>query len=337
MSLNRLFARRLGRATLALCAAAVLSACGGGDRAEPFKPSRIVAFGDELSVLDDSASAGQALKYSVNGFTANTTQLDCTVNPIWIQTLASRYGMGFSQCPGTAASQSAYTYAQVGAKIGDLTQQISHLGSPSGNDLVTVMVGSHDVLEVYADWKAGLSRDAALDRIRDRAETLAGLVSGLFKQGPAVLIATVPYLGASPFAVQEEAAGPGLGRQQMLIDLVDAFNVALISSGRGKDNADARNGLAYYSTSGSDYGLLQVGTSWIRNIAKSESSSVRAYNATAMCDSTKGGVLPNCTPSTLVDGADINNWVWADATRPGYAFHVQVSSRAITLAERLPF
>ena len=37
--------------------ASLLSACGGGEQFEPFHPVRIIAFGDEVSVIDDSTSA----------------------------------------------------------------------------------------------------------------------------------------------------------------------------------------------------------------------------------------------------------------------------------------
>ena len=36
-------------AVVALCAVA---ACGGGNTQEPFKPNRVLAFGDELSYLE---------------------------------------------------------------------------------------------------------------------------------------------------------------------------------------------------------------------------------------------------------------------------------------------
>lgn len=338
MSLNRLFARPMRRAVLALCAAAALTACGGGDRAEPFTPGRIVAFGDELSVLDDSASAGNARKYSVNGFTANTTTRDCIVNPIWIQALANSFSMGFAQCPGGYTNLNAFTRATPNATVATVQQQVTDFLNdtarrPADNDLVTILVGSHDVLNAYAAWNAAGRTDAArteaLNSVKAQAQLLAAQVKRLVDAGPAVLIATVPYLGASPFAVAQGSAG-----QQLLLELVDMFNNALQSGGQS-DQAFAGPGLASYGFTGKDYGLVQTGTSWIKAIAESNSGDTRAYNATPLCTV----ALPDCTPGTLAAGANVDNWVWADTTRPGYAFHVQVGSRAATLAgpSGLPF
>lgn len=335
MSLNRLFPRRVRRAALALCAAAVLSACGGGDRAEPFTPGRIYAFGDELSVLDNTTVPGETLKYSVNGFNStDTTTPDCAVNPIWIQTLANSFGMGFAQCPGAYSGKlTAVTRAQSDARVAQLQAQVdTYLASdrPVENDLVTMLAGSHDVLDAYEAWKAGLSRDAAIAQVKAAAEVLAAQVNRVVQAGPAVLVASIPYLGASPYAFSEDAIASG--RRQMLLDLTQAFNDALVSGGQGEG---ASRGLASYGLTGKDYGLIQTGTSWIKNIAESSNGDVRAYNATPMCSV----ALPNCTTNTLNSGADVNNWVWADTTRPGYAFHSQLGSRAATLSgsRGLPF
>jgi hypothetical protein len=351
MSLNRLFPRRVRRAALALCAAAVLAACGGGDRSEPVTPGRIFAFGDELSALDTTTVPGQTVKYSVIGYNATaTTQPDCAVNPLWIQTLAASFSMGFAQCAGGYTNLSAVTRATAGAKVADLTAQVDTYVNgdhPVSNDLVTMLVGSNDVLELYQSFKSGaLTHDAAVAVAKQRAQALAAQVDRVVKLGPPVLVATVPYLGASPFAVAEEAASPGQGRQQALFDLVSAFNDALVSGGIGEG---ASKGLASYGLTGKDYGLIQTSTSWIKAIYESTSSDVRAYSATAMCDPTKtdsasgvitfNGVLPTCSTNTLVSGADLNNWVWADGTRPGYAFQVQLGARAATMAgpRGLPF
>lgn len=69
-NLLRTRVRRFALAVGTLASAIGLSACGGGDQAQTFDPSRIVAFGDEASVLEtfdygaDGTLSGQ--KYSVN-------------------------------------------------------------------------------------------------------------------------------------------------------------------------------------------------------------------------------------------------------------------------------
>ena len=76
---------------------AALVSCGGGDRVEDFDPKRLLVFGDENSVIDDSASAGNGRKYTVNGLVADsagnlTSELDCVANPIWVQYVAGTFG-----------------------------------------------------------------------------------------------------------------------------------------------------------------------------------------------------------------------------------------------------
>ena len=64
--------------SMAVAAAGLMAACGGGtSQVEPFKPGRVIAFGDESSVIvNDGANNGR--KYSVNGLDANAAR-DCTV------------------------------------------------------------------------------------------------------------------------------------------------------------------------------------------------------------------------------------------------------------------
>jgi hypothetical protein len=337
MSLNRVWARRVRRAALALCAAAVLSACGGGDRSEPFVPGRIFAFGDEMSVLDTTTVPGQTLKYSVNGFnTTDTSKPDCAVNPLWIQTLANNYSMGFKECPGAYTNLSAVTRAKVGAKVVDVQAQVAQYlagDSPVGNDLVTFLVGSHDVIDTYEAWKAGtLSHDAAVQQVKDAAVLLAAQVHAVIQQsGAAVLIATVPYLSGSPYAIAAETALPG--SIALIDELVTAFNDALISS----DVGGGSKGLASYGYTGREYGLIQNSTSWIKALATSTHDTSRSYSTRAMC--LASAPLPTCTANTLdtANGADVTLWAWADATRPGPLFHTNVGNRAVTLAKALPF
>ena len=73
MSLRSLFSVRKGVATLAgLLALAGMASCGGGGQVDPFVPNRILAFGDELSVIQPDGR-----KYTVNAFRIT----DATTSP----------------------------------------------------------------------------------------------------------------------------------------------------------------------------------------------------------------------------------------------------------------
>ena len=123
-------------AAMALCA---LAACGGGDTQEPFRPNRVLAFGDELSYLETDGR-----KYSINAFkitdtttnppTESTTELDCTRNPIWIQTVATGFGLAFDRCLGTATTASGQVLAQPGNKVADLPAQLAAVQGAAFNE-----------------------------------------------------------------------------------------------------------------------------------------------------------------------------------------------------------
>ena len=67
-------------------ALAALASCGGGTyQVSTFAPARMIVFGDESSRLEGA----QGLKYSINGISTSTQQTDCTLAPIWTQTVAT--------------------------------------------------------------------------------------------------------------------------------------------------------------------------------------------------------------------------------------------------------
>jgi hypothetical protein len=70
-------------------------------------------------------------------------------------------------------------------------------------------------------------------------------------------------------------------------------------------------------------------------LAVATGSSAAGYNATLLCLAT--AALPDCSTLTLASGADVDNWVWADATRPGVAYQSKMGSRAVTQVMNLPF
>ena len=82
-----------------LLAAALLASCGGGQQVQAFRPSRVISFGDETSVIRADGS-----KYTVNALASgSTTVIDCGANPIWVQSVAAAYGFVFPECAGTSA------------------------------------------------------------------------------------------------------------------------------------------------------------------------------------------------------------------------------------------
>lgn len=322
----RLFSMRKGLATLAgLMALAALASCGGGGQVDPFEPNRILAFGDELSVIQ-----ADGRKYTVNAFritdstttppTESTTDVDCARNPIWIQTVATTFGLVFDRCPGTATTTSGQVLAQSGHKVADLATQIAAVqgAALNENDLALVMIGTNDILELYGNYPTS-SRDALLAEARNRGTALGARINALALSGPAVVVLTVPDLGLSPFARAQNTSTNDPSRSALLSDLTAAFNnrmsVELINDGR-------LIGLAY-------------GDIESQNVYRFPSSfGVTNVNDAACVTS---ATLPNCTTATLVTGATAASYMWADALRPANALQSRLGTIAASRARNNPF
>jgi lysophospholipase L1-like esterase len=221
--------------------ALALAACGGGTRVEDFHPDRIVAFGDEYSVFAAAtsasaaeATASQALiasrKYNVNAYELNASgvaqaNFDCRSNPLWIQQVASAFGLTFQDCRGTITNPTGITRAALGAKAGDVKTQVDNfLAAGSGftdRDLVTMMAGQNDVLELYAAYPA-TAADTLIAAAGERAKLLAQEANRVATSGPAVLVVRIPNMDLSPFGRAQSADGRSLLRK-----LTEAYNVSL--------------------------------------------------------------------------------------------------------------
>lgn len=328
----RLSSMRKGLATVAgALALAGLASCGGGGQVDPFEPNRILAFGDELSVIQ-----ADGRKYSINAFritdattsppTESTTELDCTRNPLWIQSVASTFGLVFDRCLGTATTASGQVMAQTGHKVADLASQIAAVQGAALNedDLALVLAGMNDILELYARYPAS-SRDTLLAEARDRGVALGNAVNSLARSGPAVVVLTVPDLGLTPFARAQNTSTGDATRSTLLSDLTAAFNnrmsVTLINDGR-------LIGLVY----------ADVET---QNIARFPSS----FGLTANSNSTPVNVTeaacavapPDCTTSTLVTNALQTGYMWAGSVFPGPTVQSRLGAVAASRARNNPF
>jgi lysophospholipase L1-like esterase len=311
-------------AALVVVTLAALASCGGGGEVEDFKPTRILAFGDEQSVITPSGR-----KYTVNAFGQKTengvlvddpTVIDCTRNPLWIQSVATAFSLAFDRCLGTATAASGQILAQPGHKVADFAAQIAAVQGASLNelDLALVMLGTNDLLELYAQYlQAPTTRSALIDQARARGAALGNQVNALANSGPAVVVLTVPDLSLSPFARAADTAAGDTSRSAMLRDLTLAFNnrmsVTLINDGR-------LIGLVYGDIESQNIHAFRLG-GVIVNVDN-------AACATA---------LPDCTPGTLVTGATAAGHMWADDLRPGPSVQGRLGALAASRATSNPF
>lgn len=317
--------RRGQRAAFCLAAVLLVAACGGGVTSDEFRPTRVLSFGDEASVLDDSASPGNARKYTVNSLKTDPVAIDCNAGRIWVQALAAAYGHLYPQCnPNNVSNLPSRNYAAAGARVAEVTAQITaHLAGGTGfqgDDLVTVFVGTHDILDAYAGL-ATRSRSELVTEVEARGAALGEQIKRISQAGGKVLVATVPDVGRTPFGVAEEAAHPNEGRANLLALLTDRFNARLRTT--LPDDGGRTIGLVVYDQ--------------LIDSLLAENSSAFSNRVDAACDATLAPVLTDCTTATLVAEDAETKYMWADAIWPGLGVQSRLGTLAINQSRRNPF
>lgn len=315
MRFGSLAARRLQRCLAALGSALALVSCGGGTaQYEPFQPTRVLAFGDENSVLTDGGR-----KYGVNALDTNGA-IACATEPLWTQTVASNYGFVFAQCnPAASTTIQAVTRATVGARVADLAGQIDAQvaqGPLTDTDLVMVLVGAHDVLDLYATYPAQ-SEQQITEVLRARGELLAEQVNRLVGLGARVIVSTVPDLGVTPFALAQKAAHTDVDRAALLSRLTATLN--------GRMRVNILN-------DGRFIGLV-LADELVQAMVRSPSFYALANVTEAACTV----ALPDCTANTLVSSATSTGYLWADDWHLAYGGQFRLGSLALARARGNPF
>jgi outer membrane lipase/esterase len=322
MSLSPLSLSTRGLRAIAatLLCAGLLAACGGSTSTiDKFLPDRVLVFGDELSYITDDGA-----KYTVNAVSStDNTTLDCSSSPIWVQYMASSaYGKAFGQCVGSSSDATVYRMSTVNARVDDMDTQITGYMAGSGfqtGDLVTLMVGMHDVLDLYAAYD-GTNLDELTSQATAKGQQLGALVNRIIDSGAKVLVSTVPDLGVTPFAISE-GINVGDDRPGVLTGLTDALNTGMRLS---------------IVSDGSRVGLL-LADDLLRSMVKSPA----AYSITDWTDAAclDAFALPTCTTTTVIDAAvdKTSGYLWADKLHPGTAFHNQLGVQAVSRLNTLPF
>ena len=327
-----LFNERLGRivtrAALGVAAAGALVAlasCGGGTyQQETFVPARILSFGDESSRLEGA----QGLKYSINGISTATLQIDCSQNPIWNQALAHSYSLVFADCNVNASFETdAVDLTTVDGTVDDVVNKVAAFQAGdtfNGNDLVTIWVGMHDVL---AEYQANATGDESvlLTDMNEQGQKLAGVVNAIAAAGAKVILLTIPDMSYTPYGYVESQRGD-FDRAKLLSDMSTQFNLGLRSN---------------ILNDGSKIGLVLV-DDLVRNATRSPGS----YGLISLPNQTYGCLdsapLPSCTPDTLRNDPSTgqqatSSFLWADATHLGNVLQTQIGNQAVSRAHSNPF
>ncbi len=297
-------------------ALAVTAACGGGtSQYDPFVPERLLVFGDETNLI-----TANGRRYGVNGLNADTGVLDCTQFPVWVQSVATVYGFVFAECnPSGVSEPRARMFASVGAKVADVAAQIEAQVAAGGfrdKDLVLMLVGMHDVIELYRQYPVR-SRETLLADAGARGVALAQAVNRLVRLGGRVIVSNLPDVGMTPFALAERTANDDTDRAALMTALTTAFNeqlgVSVLLDGRyvGLMQTDLRMQAAQRSPG--SFGLVDV--------------------TTAVCLV----ALPDCTSLTLLPDVAPAQYLWSDDTRLAPGGQGMLAALAIDRARRNPF
>ncbi len=323
--------------TLATVGALLLSSCGGSgqsSQSKRFKPTRMIVFGDESSLLlpPSTPNGIDARKYTNNGFDVPDTnsKLDCSGNPLWVQKLADEYKLVFAECNSTGATPTAQMRATAGGKVANVVAAVdAFLASTPGNkpvptDLITMMAGTNDVLELYdrvtnSANPAPLLQAAAVAEIQRRAELLAAQANRLTNLDNTlgrVMYSTIPEVNLTPFGRSQSSAG-----QSLLKLLSTSFNDRF----RGKITINGRS-LGFLDTQNQFFNVVD-------SVDRGGQPSGIIDDRNAVC------TVPvlSCTPLTLVSGATVSNYLWADDIHFSYAAHNFIGNDAVNLATSLPW
>jgi outer membrane lipase/esterase len=332
MRLNVSEARRAAIGCGVLLAALLATSCGGGSTESNFNATRIIAFGDETSVIDDFQGDGNGRKYSVNATVSDTDlALACRSNPIWIQTLANNFGgLVFPQCnpgPNPVPSPPSRIRAAFGARAADLSAQIDVQLAEStfrDGDLVTVMVGVNDVLAQYAQYPTVSETELTANLTVAGAE-VAHQVNRLADLGAKVIISTIPDVGFSPYALAEKASHIDTDRQALIIRLTAVFNDSLRAS---LTNDGRRIGLVL-TDEFIEATVSFLGLNGFTNVT------------TGVCDLSKSMLVPpsilDCTNLTLIPGGGPTTFLWADDRHLSFGGQLSLGNLAASRAKNNPF
>ena len=304
-------------------------AAAAAGRRRHFHASRVVAFGDESSLLVDSGDHN-ARKYSVNATVSDTDQtIVCALNPLWIQGVANIYGLVFPECnngsPPVAAPVNRIR-AAFGALSSDLGAQIDaqQAESPLGaGDMVTVMVGQNDILALYAQYPA-VSEDQLVASAEAAGAETGRQVNRLTDLGAKVLLSTIVDMGVTPFAVQERAAHADVDRAALLTHLSARYNASM---------------RATIVNDGRKIGLVLL-DEFVSAVAAVPGTSGFTNATDPVCDLTKSQLTPpsilDCTAQTFVTFGS-PAYLWADNLHLSATGQSSLASLAVTRAQNNPF
>jgi len=331
MTVNSIKIRRRALAAMALAASAiVVAACGGGTQNNSFRASRIIAFGDESSLIVDTNNDANGSKYTVNATVSSTeATLVCGLSPLWVQSVAAIYGLVFPQCnpgPTNVVAPTSRIRATLGARAADLGAQIDAQQGESAlgdGDLVTVLVGQNDVIAEYQQYPAQ-SEAQLIANVEAEGAEVGRQVNRITDTGARVLLATVVDLGGSPFGITERLAHADTDRSALITRLTARFNASL---------------RATIVNDGRKIGLILL-DELVSAIVKFPGLDGITNVTDPVCDLTRSALTPpsilDCSALTLVPNGTAA-YLWADDRHLSASVQSLLGGLALARAQNNPF
>ena len=323
--------RRLGARLLApagVCAV-LLTACGGDtSQVTRFLPDRVLALGDENSVIVNDGS-NDGFRYTINDRRSSTAG-KCLAAPIVAQAVATHYGYAFAECNPNKLTPKAFIHARAGALIEDpltgLAAQLASVARLGSTDLMTVMIGTNDLIALYERVQAGgLTGGQAIEEAKRLGRSAAAIISGALTTGARALMMTVPDVSLTPYALKAGKTDSNAG--SLLYQMSYHFNGSLRTSILPKD--------------GRNFGLVLADDIVAVMQQKPSAYLESPFNVTdAAC--TTAGVLgcvlsTDSAGTTLVAGATLANHLWASDRHFGPNAHSRIGQQAVARAVNNPF
>lgn len=313
-------------------AVVLLASCGGGtEQITPFEPTRYIVFGDAASVLTKDEPQGR--KYTVNAVSStggptcnigNSTQFAL----LWTQVLANTFNLVFEECNPNGRPVNAFIYAQPEAKSTDFAAQVAEARARHGdfgcNDLLSVMIGVNDVIELfetqYLPNPTSANATAITNELIARGRRLGQSITALTgRNGSNIIVSTIPLMNQTPYGLKKAAENPGKNVLNVLNNFSAQFNTSLRTS---------------IPNNGAYWGLVELDA--FVNAVVGDPSRFDVTNWTeAVCKAD----LPNCsnTEEDLVPDGNAATWLWANDRWIGWKGHANLGSFARDRAEGNPF
>lgn len=291
----------------------------------------------------DAAGVSQSNSNATVGFDYGYL---CNANRLWIQLVASGYGLGYeSQCG--LETGGAISYAQAGARVSEdlnlsggvtvqsiKSQVAAHRAELDSQTLVTMLAGQNDILAEYqAVRDTGAQHAAARARLFERGRELAAIVNDLTRTGARILIVTVPNLGLTPYA---RMAGEN---SELLRQLTESFNNGFVGAG-GVLNDGNKIGLVSFddevnriAEDPSDYGFANMTTPLCTSSRKPDGTTTVAATPPGLFFG--GEALLYCTSYTFA--GNISTYFWSDPVNLSPGAHARLGNLAYLRADDNPF